>query len=207
MSAPSPKVSLTATVGRNVASHLVARLLEAVLLLVTLPLVIRVLGPERYGVFSLGLITLLYLTVLEFGVSQAQVALLSKDRALENPRSMEALLGSSIAVYAGAALAGGLVVALLAPLAIGKLFQVPAELVPEATHVFRLVGASLFLQLVQSTFRAVLTSFHRVSVVNWAPLSASVITFPAMKTPSSARWAMAGLSEPMTGKATVSAGR
>lgn len=172
--------SLTATVGRNVASYFVARAIEAVLLLVALPLVVSGLGPERYGLFSIGLIAVLYLGIVEAGLAQAQVTLLSEKRARDDARGVEGLLGSALAIYAAAAFAGGLGVVLLGPPLAERLFRIPEGMAAEAGQVLRLVGAYLFFMLLQAPLRAALVSRHQVAVVNGALLAGAALKYPAM---------------------------
>jgi O-antigen/teichoic acid export membrane protein len=122
---------------------------------VVTPIVVRGLGDERYGVWSLVESVLVYLTLFDFGLTASVVRYVARFEAIADADSRNRVFSASLALFG---IMG--VVVLLIAVALGAaaplLFRIPPDLVAEARWMFVLLGVNLGLGLPLSIYLNVL---------------------------------------------------
>ena len=105
------------------------------------PIVVRGLGDQRYGVWSLVESILVYLTLFDFGLSASVVRYVARFEAIADPDRRNRVFSTSLALFG---IIGVVIFAIAAALgAAGPfLFRIPPDLVVEAMDV-RFAGAQL----------------------------------------------------------------
>lgn len=149
-----------------------------------LPVITRSLGPARFGMLGLAWAILEYLTLFDLGLNRATVKFASESIARgKNDVSQIAVI--SLVSQVSVALLVGLVVVLIAPMISSRVFSIPAELLGEATGVFRVIGISLPVVLCLTSLRGVLEAAQRFGVSNAIkiPSSAASVVIPAICAP------------------------
>lgn len=149
-----------------------------------LPIITKSLGPARFGMLGLAWAILEYLTLFDLGLNRATVKFASEAIAAgRNEVSQIAII--SLVSQVAVALVVGLIVALLAPIIASRVFQVPPELIGEATGVFRVIGLSLPVVLCLTSLRGVLEAAQRFGISNAIkiPSSAASVVIPAICAP------------------------
>lgn len=106
-----------------VVTSLVSKLGTVLLQLISIPLAVRVLGREEFGLFTMVNLTLGTVSLLEIGVGPALAHGLSKARAKGDVESQRALVSTAMLLMLGVALvAGTLMAAVLALVPFDSLF-------------------------------------------------------------------------------------
>jgi O-antigen/teichoic acid export membrane protein len=98
-----------------VSSGAAARILSAAVTFVSLPLAVRYLGAERYGVWATVTTTVVWISLLDLGIANSLTNLLSRDYAFGDKRSAARHFSNALVLSVGIALGVGLCVAIAFP--------------------------------------------------------------------------------------------
>ena len=98
-----------------VASGAMGRALSAAVTLVSLPLAVRYLGPERYGVWATITTTAVWINLLDIGISNSLTNEVSKAFAHDDRVAAARSFTNALALTVGFALTAGMVFAVLLP--------------------------------------------------------------------------------------------
>ncbi len=132
--------------------------------LVTTPLLLHALGEAAYGLQSFVAVIIGYLTFMDMGLDFPITKLLAEDRARQDVEAGNHLLSTTLQLYAVIGLVGMSGIALLAGWFARSVFQVPADLQPEAVTVFRLAGIGFLGSMGLSWGRSVAAGLQRFDV-------------------------------------------
>lgn len=167
-------------VGRNVVASLLARSAEVVFLIVLTPLIVSILGKERYGLFALGILVLQHFLLLDFGITPALMNYLSLARAHNDLESQKQFAGTSTLIYTTLSLVGVLLAFLVSGVLARQIFNVPEEFQGEAVRVFALMGGSGALNTMLGQSHAILLSRHQSYLLNMGLLLGTLVRYGGM---------------------------
>jgi O-antigen/teichoic acid export membrane protein len=145
--------------------------------LVSIPLVIRGLGVERFGVLALGWMLMGFFALLDLGIGQATTKYIAEDLARNDHSKLSNLISNSLTAHAVLGLLGACVLATIAPYLCREAFKIPAHLTTEAIESFYLLAASIPLILLAGCFRSVLEATRRFDLVNLVKIPASLANY------------------------------
>lgn len=177
-------------VGRNSLFNVVGQLLPLVVAVVTLPIVIRQLGPARFGVLSLVWASLNYLTIFDMGLGRAVTWYAS---SAIGRRQFDQIWPVTWCAVATQGMLGALVAVVaiaLAPTAASLVVHDPSELQAEAAWCFTILALAVPVVTVSRSFRGVLEAAQRFDLINFVRTPASAANFLL---PVVAVWAGLGL--------------
>ena len=136
----------------NTAWNFAGQLAPLVVGVLTLPLLIRLVGLERFGFISLVWVLVGYASIFDFGIGRALIRTVAAHLAAGDKPRAEA---SAHAALFFLTLFGLALAALLAPASawlVGSALKLPAELVPEAVPATVLLAASLPFVMITTGF-------------------------------------------------------
>lgn len=177
-------------IGRNAASNLLAQTAPLAVGVVTLPIIVRGLGPDGYGAFSLAWALLGYFSVMDLGLGRATTKFVAEYVARREVPQLRNVVTSAVMVQLGLGLVGAGLWALLVPLLVGRVFHVPAALVRPATLAYYLLAPALPVILVSASYAGVLEALQRFDLSNRVRLAAGIATYAL---PLPALWLGTGL--------------
>jgi O-antigen/teichoic acid export membrane protein len=143
----------------------------------TIPYVVRGLGPERFGILSIAWLVLGYFALLDFGLGRAATKFLAECLARRQFEKLPGLVWTSLGLQIAMGCVGGLLLALLTPVLVGKVFHVGPKLEGEARRVFSILVLSLPVVLATNGLRAVLEAAQRFDLVNFLRIPASIAVY------------------------------
>lgn len=149
------------TVARNSFLSLAGEVWTLIVLFVAMPVVIRALGSDAFGLFSLAWVVLGYMAILDFGVSRAATKFVSEHLSREEVSKVERICRTAITSNLVLGILGGVIVFALAPWLAGRMFHLAGPLQSEARGVFVALAVAVPVLLLQSVIRAVLASYQR----------------------------------------------
>jgi O-antigen/teichoic acid export membrane protein len=158
--------SLGRLVGANVLTSALAKGWDALLILVSVPIVVGALGAERYGLLSLAVILTNFLVLLDPGISQALLAFLPDAAARGDRSTIRRLVGTGLLLVGIASVAGAALMAAAAAWVPGLLDSIPEALKREAMIVLLWTAATVAVTLPQRLLSAVSLSYQRLNRVN-----------------------------------------
>jgi len=108
--------------------------------LISIPLLLRGLGEAAFGLQSLVAVIIGYLTIMDMGLTWPIIKYLAEDRAKNDTESANRMLNTTLNLYGMIGIVGMVVIFLAAEWLARSVFKMPAELIPQATLVFRLAS-------------------------------------------------------------------
>ena len=148
----------------------------------TIPLIIRGLGPEAFGVLGLIWVLMGYFSAFDLGLGRATTKYTAQYLREGQSERLAGLIWSSLYLNLALGILGGAVVASLAPFLVDKVFAIPGALARETVLSFYLLAATLPAVLLSMSLRGVLEGSQRFDLVNVVkvPTNASLFVLPAV---------------------------
>jgi O-antigen/teichoic acid export membrane protein len=163
-------------IGRNMLLSGVSWLIPAVAAFFAVPIIVRGLGANIYGVVALAGAMTGYLGILDVGLSQGVVRYLSMFVSLRHGRAMRQLVTFVLAWFAAAGVLGTALMWVLAPWLAGSLLKVPPTLVQQSVVAFRLGGAAFGLGMIVAVLSLLPPAFLRYDLVSVLTITISPIS-------------------------------
>ncbi len=162
---------------RNTLLNLVSQLVPGIVALVATPVIIRGLGTEPFGIFSLALVVLGYFSLFDLGLGAATTKFVAEYLGKGDIRRLSGLVWTSLGLQLFLGALGCILLAAAVPLLVGKILNVSPALAGEAKSTFLLLAASLPVVLGTSALRGVLEAGQRFDLVNAVKTPATAATY------------------------------
>ncbi len=174
--ATSPRgASLTQGITRNTVFNLLGWIWPIALSLVTLPYILRRLGNDAYGVFSIVSIVAGYLGLLNGPVAMGNVRFMAEAYARQQWPDLREATMTGLAINVALSALGSLVMCLAADPLARNVFAIPYDLVGSAIVALRLAALSFFLNGVVATLQGVPVAMRRYDIRNQVGLVAGTL--------------------------------
>lgn len=150
----------------NTAWNFTGQLAPLVVGVLTLPLLIRLVGLERFGFISLVWVLVGYASIFDFGIGRALIRTVAAHLAAGDKPRAEASAHAGLFFLA---LFGLVLAALLAPASawlVGSALKLPDELVPEAVPATVMLAASLPFVMLTTGFGGLLSAHQHFKALN-----------------------------------------
>jgi len=213
--------------GRSVASNYASSVVSLLLALFVTPVLVRGLGKDAYGTWSLVTSSVLYYSLLQFGLARAAVKFIAETKATGDLESARRTVSTSFLSLSPAALlliAASPGIAFLFPV----LFHVPEGQRTAAMILVVLSTIDFAAGIPSDTFGAALVGLQRfdllsatatgtavAQVISWVviialggglvPIGIATITFSLRRTSSAPRWCAGSCTAPRSGEARSTA--
>lgn len=149
---------------RNAASNFAAGALPALVTLITLPLIVRGLGTEVYGLFTLITSIVGYFALVDVNVTAGSTKHIAHHHALGEHDEVSRVLSFGLLTYLGIGLIGALPILLLSDWLPTHAFKVPASLQPLAGSCLQVAALGFFLGQLQSYLQSIPQALLRYDV-------------------------------------------
>ncbi len=159
-----PSARKEGTFGQNASLSFVAWTVSTVAAFVCVPITVRGLGADAYGLMALVTALTGYIGLLDIGLGQALIRYLSYYRAIDQGRPMLAIIRVALIWFSAAGVAVGVFFFVGAEWLARDVLNVSADLLPDAVVVIRLSAANLVLALIISIGQALPMSFLRYDI-------------------------------------------
>lgn len=173
---PSDPPRLAHNVLLNVAAQTVPLVVGALVA----PAVVRGLGTETFGLLSLGLVVLGYLSFLDLGLGRTMTRFVASASAKGQPEQIPTVLRTVLLMQVLLGGGAGVALTLLTPLLVGHVFTIPPSHAGDARALFHILALSLPISFVGMTLRGALEgtqAFGRVNAVQ-IPSSVAMLLIP-----------------------------
>ncbi len=161
----------------NTAWNVAGQLAPLAVGVLTLPLLIRLVGLERFGFITLVWVLVGYASIFDFGIGRALVRTVAAHLAHGERSRAEASAHAGLVFLA---LFGVLLALALAPASawvVGSVLNVPAELVPEAVPAMVLLAASLPFVMLTTGLAGVMSAHQRFKALNLIRIALGVASY------------------------------
>lgn len=173
---------------RNAVINLFTLGIPLVVAFVTLPFMIRGLGPERFGVFSIVWLLLTYLSELGFGATTTRYA--AEAIGAGRRADLAALAWTTLALQTAIGLLLGLALAAGTPFLVANVLKIPPALAPEARLCFYILAAALPITGSARSFRGLVEAAQRFDLAMAVQLPITASTYVVAAVGAMAGWSL-----------------
>src|SRR6266481_6770702 len=141
---PNPNHNLHLTSGRllarNTLWNLLGQIVPMVVAVVTIPIIIRGMGVERFGVLSLVWVVVGYFSLFDLGIGRALTKFVSDKLGTSEEHLIPSLVCTSLLLMLLLGILGAFITLGLSPWLTHRMLKIPQELQAEALHGFYLLA-------------------------------------------------------------------
>lgn len=160
---------------RHTALNLCGAVAPILLMLVTVPLYLRLVGEERYGVLAIVWLITGYFGFFDFGLGRATAHAVAKARNLVDEVRARTFW-TALLVNAALGVVGGLLVLIIAPPLFTRVFNISGVLLDEVLTVVPWVALAIPLLTFQGVFTGALTGRERFLALNVRSVIGTALT-------------------------------
>ena len=172
----SSRLTRGTLLGRNVILNLAGSVVPGVAFLIAVPLLVRALGDERFGVLTLAWTALGYFSVFDLGVGHALTQAVADRLGAGKDDEVGSVVWTSLWTVVPIGAAAGAIVFLLAPW-LGGVLKLSPELRAEATTTFRVLALAVPFAAASGALRGALQAHQYFGLVNAFRIPLALITF------------------------------
>jgi O-antigen/teichoic acid export membrane protein len=162
---------------RNTVWNLIGSGAPMIVAVVCIPILIRGLGKDRFGVLTLAWALIGYASLFDLGLGRALTQLVAKKLGAGEDRAVPTLVWTSLLLMLILGVVGAAIVILLSPWLVYRALNVPGALEPETLQSFRLLGLSLPFVISTAGLRGLLEAHQRFGLINALRIPMGVFTF------------------------------
>lgn len=164
-------------IARNSVLNLAGHLIPLLAGIVAIPILVRGLGLEQFGILSLAWVVLGYATIFDLGLGRATTKHVAEALGRGGAEEIPSLVGTALAVQLAFGAAATIVLAALTPFLVGNAFAISIDLADEARATMYLIALAIPIVLVSGSFSGVLEARQRFDLVNSVRIPTSTLTF------------------------------
>lgn len=165
------------TLARNIIWNLLGHGAPLLVALLAIPLLVRGLGTDRFGVLVLAWMVVGYFTLFDLGVGRATTKYTSEYLARKAFPELQRLIWTSLVSLFAIGLLGMAVIYGLAPYLVTRVLVIPSTIQREAIDAFGLLALSLPIVVGTSAARGILEAQHRFGIVNAIAIPAGAANY------------------------------
>jgi len=172
-------VTRTRRLARNVAWNITGQVVPLIAALVAIPLFIRGLGAERFGILTLVWAAIGYFGLFDFGIGRALTHAVASRLGSGETDDLGRMTWTAVALMFACGVAGGVLVAIATPPLIGHWLNVPPPLQSEGRTAFYLTALALPFSMVIIGFRGVLEAYQDFGLTTLLRVPVGVLMYLA----------------------------
>ena len=153
-------------IAKNTVINLVGQLLPLLVGIVTIPMLIKGLGTDRFGVLTLAWMVIGYFSLFDLGLGRALTQIIAKRSGTDEAIELPGLIWTALAIMAVMGAVGTVIAGSLSPLLIANVFKMPDQLRPETLQAFYILSASIPVVILSSGFVGILAAYQRFDLIN-----------------------------------------
>ena len=162
---------------RNTALNVVGLVVPLLAGLAAIPFVVRALGAQRFGILSLVWVVFGYFGLFDLGLGRTTTKYVAEALGKGETGDVPGCVWTAVALQTGIGAAGAVLLVLLSPFITMHFLKIPREFVGETVTTLRLVGWSLPVMFVSSSFRGVLEAAQRFDLVNAVKVPVNILFY------------------------------
>ena len=142
-----------------------------------IPILIRGLGKERFGVLALAWALIGYASLFDLGLGRGLTQLVAKKLGAGDEREVPTVVWTGLSLMLVLGLVGATVLVFLSPFLVHRTLKVPVPLQRETLQSFYLLGLSVPLVIITSGLRGLLEAHQRFDLINMLRIPMGIFSF------------------------------
>lgn len=153
-------------IARNSYYNIVGWVLPAVVQLLSVPYIVRNLGYDAYGVWSLVMAVMGYFAFLDMNMLRGGIRYLAEYDGKKDKESANQVVSFGMLAYLGIGLVGMLIIAICVELVLLKMLKIPEGLNQLAQYTLYLAALGFLLLMMQTYLLSIPRALHRFDISN-----------------------------------------
>jgi O-antigen/teichoic acid export membrane protein len=162
---------------RNVMWNILGTAAPLLVALPVVPVLIRTLGTDRFGVLTLAWAVTGYASLFDLGVGRALTQVVAKKLGAGEEHEIPALVWTSLLLMLLLGVLGMAVVVAISPWLVHHALKIPVALQGETLNAFYLLGLSVPIVITSTALRGLLEAHQRFDLVTKLRIPIGVFTF------------------------------
>lgn len=162
---------------RNTVWNLIGNGAPMIVAIFCIPILIRGLGTERFGILTLTWALIGYASLFDLGLGRALTQLVAKKLGAGEDREVPTLVWTSLLLMLILGVVGSAIIIFLSPWLVHGALNVPDPMEPETLQSFRLLGLSLPFVITTAGLRGLLEAHQRFGLISALRIPMGVFTF------------------------------
>lgn len=164
---------------KNISWNLGGQIAPLIAALVSIPLLIKMIGVDRFGIMTIAWMLIGYFSLFDFGLGRALTQVVAKKLATNKNSEVPTLVWSGLILMTALGLFAGIVVLSVSHLVVYNILNIPADLRNEAQHSFYVLAASIPMVVVATGLRGVLEAKQEFRSINLVRIPLGVMMYLA----------------------------
>ncbi|MBA3670888.1 MAG: flippase [Gemmatimonadaceae bacterium] len=165
-------------IARNTMLNVVGQVVPMLAAVVAIPLLIRALGPARFGVLTLAQAAIGYFSLFDLGLGRALTQLVAERLGADRPvDEISEVAWTAMALMLALGVIGAVVLGALTPVIVRRGLNIPPELMHETRIAFYLLAVSLPCVVATAGLRGLLEAHQHFGTANALRVPLAVLTF------------------------------
>jgi O-antigen/teichoic acid export membrane protein len=162
---------------RNTMLNLVGSGAPLLVAVFCIPILVRELGKDQFGVLALAWALIGYASLFDLGLGRALTQLVAKSLGAGEGQDVPTLVWTSLLLMLLLGFAGSAVTLVISPWLVERVLNVPAALRGATVQSFRLLGLSIPFVITTAGLRGLLEAYQRFGLINALRVPMGVSTF------------------------------
>jgi O-antigen/teichoic acid export membrane protein len=143
----------------------------------TIPVIIKGLGVERFGILALAWMVIGYFSLFDLGLGRALTQIIANKLEKEDAIKLSGLIWTALVIMVVMGILGAVIAGFLSPFLVSKVFKMPDQLRPESLSAFYILSVFIPVVVFSSGFVGILAAYHRFDLINTVRLPLGLATF------------------------------
>lgn len=159
--------------------NLIGQGIPLVVAIFTIPSLVHGLGVERFGLLAIVWMVIGYFSLFDLGIGRALTQLVAQKLGEGDERRIPSLVWTAMLLMLGLGLAGGVIVAVLAPLLVQSVFQITNDLHEEVLYSFYVLSVAIPFVVATAGLIGLLAAKQRFGLINLLRIPMGFYTYIA----------------------------
>jgi len=167
------------TIARNTVFNIVGQGFPTLAAVVSIPILIKYIGADRFGILTLAWMVIGYFSLFDFGIGRALTKLVAEKLGSCQKDELSELIWTALLVMLILGSFGGLLSAALTSVLVSSVLKVPEYLLKETSQSFYILSSAIPIVILTTGLRGVLEAQQRFDLVNMVRIPMGLFTFLA----------------------------
>ena len=167
----------TSLLKRNSIMNMIGQLLPMMAALVAIPILIRSLGTERFGVLSLAWVLIGYFNLFDFGLGRALTKLIADRMGTSETDEIPGIIWTAIILMLSFGILGSVCMILVTPVLVGSILNIPLGLQSETIQAFYVLSFSIPIVIVSVGLIGILEAHQKFNHINMVRVPMGFLIF------------------------------
>ena len=177
--AEATKLTRGSLLARNTVWNLVGQVAPMGVAWFAIPLLIRHIGMDRFGILTVAWMVVGYFSFFDLGLGRAMTNLIAQQLGRSRQDELPAIVWTANGIMTAMGLVGAIALAAISPLLTHTLLKIPLRLQQETLHSLFLLSIAVPLVISTAGFRGILEARQKFGLLNIVRIPMGVATFLA----------------------------